>query len=99
LNVGAQYVIRLGGVDTLTPSLNYAHISREWVTLFDNEAQGDHLQDRNLLSAQLAFQHDAWTIAGYGTNLNDQHYVSAVIAGLRFAGPPRQYGIRVSRSF
>ncbi len=99
LNVGAQYVIRLRGADTLTPAVNYAHIGRQWATLFDNEAQGDHLQDRDLLNAQLAFQHGEWTIAGYGTNLRDQHYVSAIIAGLRFAGAPRQYGIRVSRGF
>ena len=98
-NVGARYVARLGGANTLTPSLNYSHIGREWSTLFDDAALGDHLEDRNLLSGQLAFQHGDWTITGYGTNLTDQHYVSAIISGIRFAGAPRQYGIRLAKNF
>ena len=69
------------------------------VELFDNPALGDHLEDRNLLSAQLAFQHGDWIVTGYGTNLTDQHYVSAIISGIRFAGAPRQYGIRLAKSF
>jgi iron complex outermembrane receptor protein len=99
LDVGGQYVIRFGGGDTLTPRVNYAHISRQWATLFDNQALGDHLQDRNLLSAQLGFQHGDWTLTGYGENLTDDHYVSAIISGLRFAGAPRQYGIRLTKNF
>lgn len=99
LNFGARYVIRLAGGNTLTPAVNYAHISREWATLFDNADLGDHLEDRNLLNAQLAFQHRDWTVTGYGTNLTDQHYVSAIISGIRFAGAPRQYGIRLAKSF
>jgi iron complex outermembrane receptor protein len=99
VDVGGQYVIHVGGNDTLTPRVNYAHIGSQWATLFDQAALGDHLQNRNLLSAQLVYQHGDWSVAGYGENLTDDHYVSAVISGLRFAGAPRQYGIRVSRSF
>jgi iron complex outermembrane receptor protein len=98
-NVGAQYAARLDGANTLTPSVNYSHTGREWATLFDNPALGDHLEDRNLLSAQLAFQHGDWIVTGYGTNLTDQHYVSAIISGIRFAGAPRQYGIRLAKNF
>jgi len=35
----------------------------------------------------------------YSTNLTDQQYVGAVNSGLRFAGPPRQFGIRVMKVF
>jgi iron complex outermembrane receptor protein len=35
----------------------------------------------------------------YGTNVTDQHYVAALNSGLRFAGLPRQYGIRFATSF
>ena len=35
----------------------------------------------------------------YSTNLTDQHYVGALNSGLRFAGPPRQFGIRVMKVF
>jgi iron complex outermembrane receptor protein len=38
-------------------------------------------------------------VTGYGTNLTDEHYVSAVISGLRFAGAPRQYGLRLLKTF
>jgi iron complex outermembrane receptor protein len=99
LNAGAHYVVRLDDSSTLTPLVNYSHVSREWATLFDNAALGDHLEDRNLLTAQLAFQRGSWTITGYGTNLTDEHYVSAIISGIRFAGAPRQYGIRVAKTF
>jgi iron complex outermembrane receptor protein len=34
-----------------------------------------------------------------GSNLTDQHYMAALNSGLRFAGPPRQFGIRVATSF
>jgi iron complex outermembrane receptor protein len=35
----------------------------------------------------------------YGTNLRDQHYEGALNSGLRFAGPPRQFGIRFLLAF
>jgi iron complex outermembrane receptor protein len=38
-------------------------------------------------------------VTGYGANLADQHYVSSIISGRRFAGNPRQYGIRVAKTF
>ena len=38
-------------------------------------------------------------LTAYSTNVGDQHYVAAVGSGLRYAGAPRQYGIRVRKSF
>jgi iron complex outermembrane receptor protein len=38
-------------------------------------------------------------VTAYGTNLTDQHYVGALNSSLDFAGPPRQYGVRVLRLF
>jgi iron complex outermembrane receptor protein len=35
----------------------------------------------------------------YGTNLTNQVYIGAINSGLRFAGPPRQFGIRVTKFF
>ena len=40
-----------------------------------------------------------WNLTAYGTNLTDQHYISAINSGLRYEGAPRQYGIRVARTF
>jgi iron complex outermembrane receptor protein len=98
-NVGAQYDFKLDGGDTLTPRLNYAHVSAQWATLFENSLLGDRLAARDLLGAQLAWTHNDIVVTLYGTNLTDQHYVAALNSGLDFAGAPRQYGIRIMKAF
>ncbi|HEY2068898.1 MAG TPA: TonB-dependent receptor [Rhizomicrobium sp.] len=98
-NLGAQYVFNMGGGDTLTPSVSYGHISDQWATLFDNTAQGDRLQERNILGGQLAWSHGTWIAAIYGSNLTDQHYIAAANSGVRWAGAPRQYGFRLTKVF
>ena len=55
---------------------------------------GDHLSGRDIMGAQLAWTHTRYVTTLYATNLTDQHYVGALNSGLRFAGEPRQYGIR-----
>ncbi|GAA0302509.1 TonB-dependent receptor [Sphingomonas oligophenolica] len=98
-NVGAQYDFKLGNGDTITPRANFGHIGNQWATLFENKSQGDLLGVRNILAAQLAWQHGTYTITGYATNLTNQHYVGALNSGLYFAGPPRQYGVKVLKVF
>ncbi|MEI9926577.1 MAG: hypothetical protein WDN44_01175 [Sphingomonas sp.] len=79
--------------------MNYGHIGQQWATLFENPASGDRLADRNVINAQLGWQHGTWTVTAYGTNLNNQHYPASLNSGLYFAGPPRQYGIKVLKAF
>jgi iron complex outermembrane receptor protein len=79
--------------------MNFGHIAEQWATLFENPALGDLLEDRNILNAQLGWQHGTWTVTAYGTNLTNQHYPGALNSGLYFAGPPRQYGVRVLKTF
>lgn len=98
-NVGAQYVFDLGDGDTLTPRLNFGHVSKQWATLFEDAARGDRIEDRNIFNGQLAWQSGEWITTLYGTNLTDEHYVGAINSGLRFAGPPRQYGVRLAKIF
>jgi len=98
-NAAAEYTLHLGSNDTLTPRVNYGHVGGQWATLFERPALGDKLEARNLVNAQLAWQHGSWTTTAYGTNLTNQHYVGALNSGLDFAGPPRQYGIRVQKTF
>ncbi len=98
-NLGASYEHRFANGDTLTPRVNFGHIAAQWATLFENAAQGDRLDARNILGAQVAWQHKTWTVTAYGTNLTDQHYVAALNSGLDFAGPPRQYGVKVLKTF
>lgn len=98
-NLGVQYEFALGGGDTLTPRLNYGHVSSQWATLFQNTARGDLVEARDIINAQLSWVHGDTIVTAYATNLTDQHYVAAINSGLRLAGPPRQFGIRVYRAF
>jgi len=97
-NTGVQYAIGLP-TGKLTPRLDFGHIGPEWATLFENRDLGDRLQTRNLLNSQVAYDIDTWVITGYATNLTNKHYISAVNLDLRYAGAPRQYGLRVSKDF
>lgn len=99
VNFGAQYDLDLGSNDKLTPRVNFGHIAPQWATLFENAALGDRLGERNILAAQLAWQHGSFTVTAYGTNLTNQHYVAALQSNLDFAGPPRQYGVKVLKTF
>ena len=98
-NAGAQYDFTLSGGNTLTPRVNFGHIAPQWATLFENPALGDRLGQRNILTAQVALSFKTLTITAYGTNLTNQHYVAALQSNLDFAGPPRQYGVKILKSF
>jgi iron complex outermembrane recepter protein len=98
-NLGAQYKFLLGGGDSLVPRVNYGHIADQWATLFENPDLGDRIAARDIINAQLAWTHQTFVATLYGTNVTNQHYVEALNSGLRFAGYPRQYGIRVFKAF
>ncbi|HEY0302714.1 MAG TPA: hypothetical protein VGC36_15315, partial [Rhizomicrobium sp.] len=67
--------------------------------LFDNPLLGDLLSTRHIFGAQLEWKHGTWAATLYASNLGDQHYVAAMNSGLDFAGPPRQFGIRLLKVF
>jgi len=98
-NLGLQYVFGQGSANEFTPRINYGHVGEQWATLFQDEARGDRVEARDIVNAQLSWKHADWVSTLYGTNLTDQHYVGAVNSGLRFAGPPRQFGLRVLKAF
>ena len=98
-NLSAQYQFDLDGGDKLTPRVNFAHESSQWATLLDNASLGDLIAPRDLLGAQLEWQHGDYVVTLYGTNLTDQIYETALNTGTRYAGPPRQFGIRVMKPF
>jgi iron complex outermembrane receptor protein len=98
-NIGAQYVFDIDDDDSITPRVNFGHIAEQWATLFENEARGDLIEARNILNAQLEWRHGMWAVTAYGTNLTNQHYPGALNSGLYFAGPPRQYGVKVLKTF
>jgi iron complex outermembrane receptor protein len=99
-NVGMQYDFALGdGGNTLTPRINYGHVSEQWATLFENRSRGDLIEARNILNAQVAWKKGDFVTTLYGYNLTDQHYVGAINSGLRFSGAPRQFGVRLLKGF
>ena len=98
-NIGAEYRIPIGDSDKIIPRVNFGHVAGQWATLFQNRARGDRLPARNILNAQLAWKHGQWEVTGYATNLTNQHYPGALNTGLYFAGPPRQYGVKVAKAF
>ncbi|HKQ16765.1 MAG TPA: TonB-dependent receptor [Steroidobacteraceae bacterium] len=98
-NLGMQYDFALASGDRVTPRVNYGHVAEQWATLFENEARGDRVEARNIVNAQIAWRHESWVTTLYGANLTDQHYVGAINSGLRFAGPPRTFGVRLLKAF
>jgi iron complex outermembrane receptor protein len=98
-NFGAQYVFGQGTNNEFTPRVNFGHVSEQWATLFQNEARGDRVEKRDILNAQIAWRHDKVVTTLWGSNLTDRHYMAALNSGLRFAGPPRQFGVRVATYF
>ena len=98
-NIGMQYIFGMGSENEFTPRINYGHVAEQWATLFENEARGDLVEARNILNAQFAWKHEDLVTTVYGSNLTDEHYVGAVNSGLRFAGSPRQFGVRIMKIF
>ncbi len=98
-NLSAQYIFNIGGGDTLTPRINFAHVAGQWASIFDDASVGDRLGARDLLGAQLEFQRNSWLFTLYGDNLTDQQYVVSNNSGGLYAGAPRQFGIRLMKTF
>ena len=98
-NLGLQYAFTLGSGDVITPRINYGHVAEQWATLFQDEARGDLVEARNIVNAQVVWQHGEFFTTLFGSNITDQHYVGAVNSGLRFAGAPMFYGLRITKAF
>jgi len=98
-NIGVQYEFHLSADDTITPRINYGHIGEQWATLFENESLGDQIGARDMWNGQIEWRRGDLTTTLYGTNMADNHYVGAVRSGLRYAGAPRQYGVRFAKAF
>ena len=98
-NIGVQYDFHLPNGATLSPRVDYAHIGKAWTSIFNNEALGDRLEARNLVNLLLSYKTNDWTLAAYALNATDQTYIAAINAGLRYAGPPRQFGVNLTKTF
>ncbi|MDB5470089.1 MAG: hypothetical protein JWR84_1649 [Caulobacter sp.] len=97
-NLGVAYDFVFDG-GKLTPRIDYSHISETWTTIFANETFGDKLAERDIVNAQLTYQNGDWTVEAFSTNLTDQQYIGSIKSGQRYAGAPRQYGVRLRVNF
>lgn len=97
---GVQYAFDLGNGQSLTPRLDYSLVGSRWATVYQ-VLPGDFLQEQNLLNAQMIFDYsDTLSFTAYATNVTNDHYVTLQLLGnLGMPGPPRQFGIRVYKSF
>lgn len=97
LNVGVEYTFRLARDLTLRPRLDYAHISETQAGLWGSQLLT--LESRDLLNVQLRLAPAAgnWYANFWMTNATDEKYAGGIQNNgtLRYAAPPRQYGLRV----
>ena len=93
-NFGVQYAFAIAD-GTLTPRIDYSYVSGQWSTPYQD--LGDFLKARSLVNAELAWARRDYRVTLYATNAFDLHYIIATNVGLRYAGNPAQYGIRVAK--
>jgi iron complex outermembrane receptor protein len=97
---GVEYAFALGNRGTLTPRVDYGLVGSRWATVFQ-VPPGDFLAEQNIFNAQVKYDaSESLAFTAYGTNVFNDHYVALQLLGnLGMPGPPRQFGIRVSKSF
>ncbi|HEX2591797.1 MAG TPA: TonB-dependent receptor [Rhizomicrobium sp.] len=99
-NVGAQYAIHSGGV-TVTPRADVSYASENQANLF--ACSLETIKARTLVNLQMRVESEdsPWWASLWMTNVADLKYVAAVqnIPPIYYAGPRRQFGIRIGRSF
>jgi iron complex outermembrane receptor protein len=97
-DIGIEYGFVLPGSSTLSPRLNFSHQGAQWAAPTEQYPL-DYLAAHNLLGAQLTYQHGAYQVMAYGTNLTNNTYVSGQSPPAYFLGAPRQFGARFSVEF
>ncbi len=97
-NAGVEYAFDLGGGATLTPRVNFAYVDSQWTTLIEVPTT-DRLPAYQLWNASLTYANGDWRLQGFVNNLANKTYVTGQFGNDAFFGNPRQFGVRVSRSF
>lgn len=101
-NVSVDYSIPLAG-GVLDPRVSYSYTDQQWVSIFQ-DSPFNLLGARHLLGANLDYVAGPWTVDLYGTNLTNLTYISGTNgsgsgSGDVYYGAPRQFGLRVMRTF
>lgn len=96
-SAGVQHRFDIGA-GSLTPRVDVAYTGGQYTTVYQVPAL-DTLEARTVVNATLTWNSGPWTTTLYSTNLDNEQYVVAKLSGLRVAGAPRQFGVRLMRSF
>jgi outer membrane receptor protein involved in Fe transport len=80
--------------------VDYGLVGSRWATAFE-VPPGDFLAEQNIFNGTLTYDPtNTLKITAYATNFTNDHYVALQLLGnLGMPGPPRQFGIRASKSF
>jgi iron complex outermembrane receptor protein len=97
-SVGLEYAFALPNSNTLTPRVNFSHQGDQWAGPTEVYPV-DFLAAHDLIGAQLTFEHGAYQVVAYGSNLANKTYVSGQSPPAYFLGAPRQYGVRLAIKF
>jgi iron complex outermembrane recepter protein len=103
LNGGIQYMIHFGDM-SLTPRVQYSHVSKQYATPFPSVVS--LVPSRDIVDGRLSFEpNESWRVEAFVTNLFDKTYIlsqiqnsSSADGGLLY-GAPRQYGVRATLRF
>ena len=101
LNLGAQYKFAVNEKTSLTPRVDYTHISGQYQTIQNsNVGYGDFIPSHDIVNFRLVLENGPWQAEAYVTNLSNKLYVVGYTYGPGlFLGRPRQYGFTITRSF
>jgi iron complex outermembrane receptor protein len=83
---------------TLTPRLGYAYIGSQWAYP-TYQASTDLIAARGLLQGSITLDMGTFKAEVYGTNLANKFYVAGQNGKNELYGAPREYGLRLSKTF
>ena len=92
-----NYAFRVGDGAALIPRISYSYIDKQYGSLF--EIPFYELPSISLVNLSLTYKTGHWNAESYVTNLTNKLYLAGTQGNQIYYGPPRQYGVRVSRSF
>lgn len=100
-SAAVEYAFDLANGATLTPRLSYSYMASQFPSVFRDVSAGGvpAMGARNLVNAQLSYDVQALNITLFATNLTDEHYISYQDTIQRHAAPPRQFGVRLLKTF
>ena len=104
INAGVQYEILIGGDSSLTPRVQWSHLSSQYATPFPSV--NTLVPSHDVFDAKLTYSiNDRYSIQGFVDNLTDKVYIASQIQNSSSAdggiiyGAPRTYGVRVIAKF